>query len=178
MAPKRLPSKRPRLERGKLIEQAKGMVAQEQGVKLSMQYGQPILDSDVVGKVRITSSQARALDALFRSEITGPATARELGKGWFPGMFRGIDDLMQAAKSSRQIEMTQGQMSSMSEAVRKAAANGLITPSQKLALNNLVQRLQDSAELLAPEARAQRDVSNLVDAMTKLSKHGEYCDFL
>ena len=162
-------------ERQGFVDRARAMNAQAQPVELAMKYGSPYLDSDVVGKVKITSGQARALQALFMSEAAKPVIDRVVGAVWTPGMFRGIDDLMTMEKGSRMIEMSQSQMSQIVEAVTKAAASGEITTSQRTALNNMVQRLQETAELLEPEAIAKRDVQNILDAIATLSKTGEFC---
>lgn len=162
-------------ERQGFVDRARAMNAQAQPVELAMKYGSPYLDSDVVGKVKITSGQARALQALFMSEAAKPVIDRIVGAVWTPGMFRGIDDLMTMEKGSRMIEMSQSQMSQIVEGVTKAAASGEITTSQRTALNNMVQRLQETAELLEPEAIAKRDVQNILDAIATLSKTGEFC---
>lgn len=162
-------------ERQGFVDRARAMNAQAQPVELAMKYGSPYLDSDVVGKVKITSGQARALQALFMSEAAKPVIDRVVGAVWTPGMFRGIDDLMTTQKGARMIEMSQSQMSQIVEGVTKAVSAGEITPAQKTALNNMVQRLQETAELMEPEAIAKRDVQNILDAMATLSKVGEFC---
>lgn len=162
-------------QKEELVAKAREMVARENPVALAIRNGEPVMDSDIVGKVKITSSQSRALRSLFDLDASLPPGQRLIEGAWRPGMLTSIDELAAMTKGSRQVEMTQSQMNLISQALSSATTSRSLSASQKLAIGNMIQRLQESAQALEPQAIVQRDVTGLLNAMRTLAQHGEFC---
>ena len=174
-AAQQIAERQARLDRDALLARARQMEADAADESINVVIGNPVYDSDVVGKITLTDPQINAVQGIL------PRLDELLGEAWLnrrgPNAWFNVNEL---GKQQRTFELTQGDMARLQDGIRQVMTEaGDLKNSPKLrALRNLADKLDTQMKLLEPEARAQRFVSNLLDDTSKYIDHGEFCDFL
>jgi hypothetical protein len=143
---------------------------------MNVTIGNPVYDSDIVGKVKLTDAQIRAVQGIL------PSLDGKLDEAWKTrrgeSAFFNINEL---GPQKRTFELSQGDMLALQNGIRDVLQEaGDIKGSPKLrALRNLADKLDTEMKLLEPQARAQRFVDGLVnDTRTTLDNGGLHCEDL
>jgi hypothetical protein len=156
-----------------LVNRARQMEADADDQVMTVNTSSPVMESDLTASIKLTAPQQTAvrgilpeIDEIIIDGISDAAFAR--GTGWFN---------RNDPKWSGSIELTQGQMSALSDAIKTAlAGDNAVKGTQARVLRNLIDKLDVQVKLLEPQARAQRAVNNLLNDADQFGKHGEFCD--
>lgn len=143
------------LLRKNVIAQARQAEIDDTAKALNVAVGNPIVDSPITAKVKVSEAQARAA----------------------AGIDPELDKLLQTVTGKTgTVELSITEMNRLSSVLSDAIKNA--TGPQKNALNKLSSRLSTAMKLAEPEARAQQTAQWLADqAKTQLTE-GIFCDFL
>lgn len=162
--------------RDAVLARARQMEADATDEMMNVTIGNPVYDSDIVGKVKLTDAQIRAVQGIL------PSLDGKLDEAWKTrrgeSAFFNINEL---GPQKRTFELSQGDMLALQNGIRDVLQEaGDIKGSPKLrALRNLADKLDTEMKLLEPQARAQRFVDGLVnDTRTTLDNGGLHCEDL
>lgn len=161
-------------DRDALLARARQMEADATDEAVDMAIGDPIYDSDIVGKVKLTDAQISAVQGIL------PQLDGLLDEAWVArrgeSAFFNINEL---GSQKRTFELTQGDMRALQDGIRTAIEDaGALKGSPRLrALRNLADKLDTEMKLIEPQARAQRFVNDVTANTSKYIDHGEFCDF-
>lgn len=162
--------------RDAMLARARQMEADATDEMMNVTIGNPVYDSDIVGKIKLTDAQIRAVQGIL------PSLDDKLDEAW--KMRRGESaffNINQLGPQKRTFELSQGDMLALQNGIRDVLQEaGDIKGSPKLrALRNLADKLDTEMKLLEPQARAQRFVDGLVnDTRTTLDNGGLHCEDL
>jgi hypothetical protein len=162
--------------RDAVLARARQMEADATDEMMNVTIGNPVYDSDIVGKVKLTDAQIRAVQGIL------PSLDDKLDEAW--KMRRGESaffNINELGPQKRTFELSQGDMLALQNGIRDVLQEaGDIKGSPKLrALRNLADKLDTEMKLLEPQARAQRFVDGLVnDTRTTLDNGGLHCEDL
>ncbi len=164
-----------RKDREALLARARQMEADAADEALNVQVGVPVLDSDIVGKIKLTDAQINAVQGVL------PRLDKMLDEDWMKR--RGESaffNINQLGPQQRTFELTQGDMKALGEGIQQVLTEaGDLKGTPKLrALRNLADKLDTQMKLLAPEARAQKFVDDLTSETMSFVDSGKLCDFL
>lgn len=169
-----LAEKQLRDNRDALLARARQMEADAVDEALNVTIGNPVYDSEIAGKIKLTDAQIRAVQGIL------PSLDQKLDQAWLARRgeqaFFNINEL---GAQKRTFELTQGDMLALQNGIRDVLKEaGDIKGSPKLrALRNLADKLDTEMKLLEPQARAQRFVDGLVnDTRTTLDNGGLHCE--
>ena len=160
--------------RDAMLARARQMEVDATDEMMNVTIGNPVFDSDIVGKVKLTDAQIRAVQGIL------PNLDQKLDDAW--KMRRGKDaffNINELGPQKRTFELSQGDMLALQNGIRDVLQEaGDIKGSPKLrALRNLADKLDTEMKLLEPQARAQRFVDGLVDdTRTTLDNGGLHCE--
>ena len=160
--------------RDAMLARARQMEADATDEMMNVTIGNPVYDSDIVGKVKLTDAQIRAVQGIL------PNLDQKLDDAW--KMRRGENaffNINELGPQKRTFELSQGDMLALQNGIRDVLQEaGDIKGSPKLrALRNLADKLDTEMKLLEPQARAQRFVDGLVDdTRTTLDNGGLHCE--
>ena len=160
--------------RDAMLARARQMEADATDEMMNVTIGNPVYDSDIVGKVKLTDAQIRAVQGIL------PSLDDKLDEAW--KMRRGESaffNINELGPQKRTFELSQGDMLALQNGIRDVLKEaGDIKGSPKLrALRNLADKLDTEMKLLEPQARAQRFVDGLVnDTRTTLDNGGLHCE--
>ena len=161
-------------DRDALLARARQMEADGTDEVVDTAIGDPIYDSDIVGKIKLTDAQIAAVQGIV------PQLDGLLDEAWVArrgkSAFFNINEL---GPQKRTFELTQGDMRALQDGIRNAMeAAGPLKGSPRLrALRNLADKLDTEMKLIEPQARAERFVNDLTANTSKYIDHGEFCDF-
>lgn len=162
--------------RDALLARARQMEADATDEMMNVTIGNPVYDSDIVGKVKLTDAQIKAVQGILPSLDSKLDEAWKMRRG--ESAFFNINEL---GPQKRTFELSQGDMFALQNGIRDVLKEaGDIKGSPKLrALRNLADKLDTEMKLLEPQARAQRFVDGLVnDTRTTLDNGGLHCEDL
>lgn len=165
-----------RQNRDALLARARQMEADATDEMMNVTIGNPVYDSDIVGKVKLTDAQIKAVQGILPSLDSKLDEAWKMRRG--ESAFFNINEL---GPQKRTFELSQGDMLALQNGIRDVLKEaGDIKGSPKLrALRNLADKLDTEMKLLEPQARAQRFVDGLVnDTRTTLDNGGLHCEDL
>ena len=160
--------------RDAVLARARQMEADATDEMMNVTIGNPVYDSDIVGKVKLTDAQIRAVQGIL------PNLDQKLDDAW--KMRRGESaffNINELGPQKRTFELSQGDMLALQNGIRDVLQEaGDIKGSPKLrALRNLADKLDTEMKLLEPQARARRFVDGLVDdTRTTLDNGGLHCE--
>ena len=161
-------------DRDALLARARQMEADGIDEVVDTAVGDPIYDSDIVGRIKLTDAQIAAVQGIV------PQLDGLLDEAWVArrgkSAFFNINEL---GPQKRTFELTQGDMRALQDGIRNAMeAAGPLKGSPRLrALRNLADKLDTEMKLIEPQARAERFVNDLTANTSKYIDHGEFCDF-
>ena len=164
-----------RKDREALLARARQMEADALDEVLDVQVGVPVLDSDIVGKVKLTDAQISAVQGIV------PRLDKMLDEAWMKRRGeQAFFNINQLGPQQRTFELTQADMKALSEGIQGVLADaGDLKGSQKVrVLRNLADKLDTQMKLLAPEARAQKFVDDLTNETMSFMDSGKLCDYL
>lgn len=171
-AAQKLADRQLREDRAALIARARQMEADATDEAIDTVVGEPVVNSDLMGKVQLTDAQIRAVQGL------SPRLDQLLDDAWLArrgdSAFFNINDL---GPQKRTFELGQGDMRSLAGAIRQGLDAGDITGPAARSLRNLADKLDTQVVLLEPQARAQRNVDGMIRDMQTFLEHGDFCDF-
>lgn len=157
-----------------LLARARQMEADALDETLNVTIGNPVYDSDIAGKIKLTDAQIRAVQGIL------PSLDQKLDQAWLARRgeqaFFNINEL---GAQKRTFELSQSDMFALQNGIRDVLKEaGDVKGSPKLrALRNLADKLDTEMKLLEPQARAQRFVDGLVnDTRTTLDNGGLHCE--
>lgn len=134
-----------------LLAKAKQMETDQSPQKASYYLGDPILDSDVKGTVKLSKTQVDEL--LKYSDVM----RRE---------FR---------MNKNTFEMSMTEMYQLSDGVRALIQTGEIKGNRLRVLKNILDKMETSMKLIEPLARAKRDVDVLADEASYYFNNNTFC---
>jgi hypothetical protein len=113
--------------------------------------GDPILDSDVKGTVKLSKTQVDEL--LQYSDVM----RREFGM------------------NKNTFEMSMTEMYQISDGVRALIQTGEIKGNRLRVLRNILDKMQTSMKLVEPLARAKRNIEDLANDASYFNKNDTFC---
>ena len=134
-----------------LLTRAKQLELDESPQKASYYVGDPILDSDVKGTVKLSKTQVDEL--LQYSDVM----RREFGM------------------NKNTFEMSMTEMYQISDGVRALIQTGEIKGNRLRVLRNILDKMETSMKLIEPIARAKRDVDVLADEASYFFNNNTFC---
>ena len=134
-----------------LLAKAKQMETDESPQRASYYMGDPILDSDIKGTVKLSKTQVDEL--LKYSDVM----RRE---------FR---------MNKNTFEMSMTEMNQLADGVRALIQTGEIAGNRLRVLRNILDKMETSMKLIEPLARAKRDVDVLADEASYFYKNDTFC---
>ncbi len=134
-----------------LLAKAKQMEADESPQRASYYMGDPILDSDIKGTVKLSKTQVDEL--LKYSDVM----RREFGM------------------NKNTFEMSMTEMNQLADGVRALIQTGEIKGNRLRVLRNILDKMETSMKLIEPLARAKRDVDVLADEASYFYKNDTFC---
>lgn len=134
-----------------LLAKAKQMEVDESPQKASYYLGDPILDSDIKGTVKLSKTQVDEL--LKYSDVM----RRE---------FR---------MNKNTFEMSMTEMNQLADGMRALIQTGEIKGNRLRVLRNILDKMETSMKLIEPLARAKRDVDVLADEASYYFKNNTFC---
>jgi hypothetical protein len=134
-----------------LLAKAKQMEVDESPQRASYYMGDPILDSDIKGTVKLSKTQVDEL--LKYSDVM----RREFGM------------------NKNTFEMSMTEMNQLADGVRALIQTGEITGNRLRVLRNILDKMETSMKLIEPLARAKRDVDVLADEALYYYKNDTFC---
>lgn len=153
-----------------MVSRARQLEADATDQAMNMRTGDPIYDSDVVGKVTLTETQIEAVkrySEAIRRQLDADFIRRTGGQAFF-----NINDIK---GSKRTFEMTQGEMYDIVDGIKALLGTGEVTGAKARVLRNIADKLDTSMKLLEPEARAQRFANNITADAKRFLDHGDFC---
>lgn len=162
-------------DREALLSRARQMEADSSDEVINTVIGDPVYDSDLVGKIKLTDAQINAVQGILPQLDTKLDDAWKARRG--ESAFFNINEL---GPQKRTFELTQSDMKALQDGIRSAIDEaGNLKGSPKLrALRNLADKLDTEMKLMEPQARAQRFVNDVVADTGKYIDHGEFCDLI
>jgi hypothetical protein len=156
-----------------LVARARQMEADATDEPIDNVIGDPVVDSDVMGKVQMTDSQIAAVQGLL------PRLDSLLDEAWLARRGdSGFFNINELGPQKRTFDLGQGDMRALASAIRNGLESGSITGPRARSLRNLADKLDTQVKLLEPQARAQRTVNGLIQDMQTFLDHGDFCDFI
>jgi hypothetical protein len=134
-----------------LLARAKQLELDESPQKASYYVGDPILDSDVKGTVKLSKTQVDEL--LQYSDVM----RREFGM------------------NKNTFEMSMTEMYQISDGVRALIQTGEIKGNRLRVLRNILDKMETSMKLVEPLARAKRNIENLAGEASYYNKNDTFC---
>lgn len=160
-----------RRNREAMIGRARQMEADDLDQALNTTVGQPVLDSELVGSVKLTDSQIDAIQKF------SPAIQNQMRMDWEKRTggqaFININDLKGGSKKT--FDLTQGEMLDLADGIKALLQTGEITGPRARVLRNVADKLSTSMKLLEPQARAQRFADNITAEAQRFIDHGDFC---
>jgi len=160
-----------RRSREAVLGRARQLEADGMDQALNTSIGQPIYDSDLVGKVQLTDSQIEAIQRF------SPAIQNQMRADWEKRTggqaFYNINELKGGSKKT--FEMTQGEMLDIVDGIKALVQSGEVKGPRLRALRNVADKLDTSMKLLEPQARAQRFADNITAEAQRFIDHGDFC---
>jgi hypothetical protein len=153
-----------------MVSRARQLEADSADQAMNMRTGNPVYDSDVVGKVTLTETQIEAVkrySEAIRRQLDADFIKRTGGQAFF-----NVNDIK---GSKRTFEMTQGEMFDIVDGIKALLGTGEITGAKARVLRNIADKLDTSMKLLEPEARAQRFANNVTADAKRFLDHGDFC---
>lgn len=171
-AAQKIADQQARRDRDALLARARQMEADGADEVINTTIGSPIYDSDIVGKIKLTDAQIKAVQGILPKLDSLLDDAWKARRG--ESAFFNINEL---GPQKRTFELSQGDMQALQEGIRRAIDDaGDLKGSPKLrALRNLADKLDTEMKLLEPQARAQRFVNDLLTDSNQYIDHGEFC---
>jgi hypothetical protein len=160
-----------RRNREALIGRARQLEADGMDQALNTTVGQPILDSDIAGTVKLTDSQIDAIQKFspaIQNQMRADWEKRTGGQAWI-----NINELKGGAKKT--FELTQGEMLDLADGIKALLQTGEVTGPRARVLRNVADKLSTSMKLLEPQARAQRFADNITAEAQRFIDHGDFC---
>jgi len=160
-----------RRNREALIGRARQLEADGMDQALNTTVGQPILDSDIAGTVKLTDSQIDAIQKFspaIQNQMRADWEKRTGGQAWI-----NINELKGGSKKS--FDLTQGEMLDLADGIKALLQTGEVTGPRARVLRNVADKLSTSMKLLEPQARAQRFADNITAEAQRFIDHGDFC---
>jgi hypothetical protein len=132
--------------------------------------GDPVYESDLVGKIKLTDSQIDAIQKFSPSiqrQMRADWEKRTGGQAWI-----NVNDL---GGSQKTFEMTQGEMYDIIDGIKALLQTGEIAGPRARVLRNIADKMDTTMKLLEPEARAQRFANDIAADAKRFIDHGDYC---
>ena len=154
-----------------LIGRARQIEADGMDQALNSTVGQPVLDSEIVGSVKLTDSQIDAIQKFspaIQNQMRADWEKRTGGQAWI-----NLNDLKGGSKKT--FELTQGEMYDLADGIKALLQTGEISGPRARVLRNVADKLSTSMKLLEPQARAQRFADNITAEAQRFIDHGDFC---
>jgi hypothetical protein len=154
-----------------LIGRARQIEADGMDQALNSTVGQPVLDSEIAGSVKLTDSQIDAIQKFspaIQNQMRADWEKRTGGQAWI-----NLNDLKGGNKKT--FDLTQGEMLDLADGIKALLQTGEISGPRARVLRNVADKLSTSMKLLEPQARAQRFADNITAEAQRFIDHGDFC---
>lgn len=152
------------------IARARQMEADATDQTLNIAVGDPILDSEVVGRVTLTDRQIESVQKFSQAiqrQMNADWEKRTGGKAWI--------NINELGKGKKTFDLTQGEMYDLVDGIKALLQTGEIPSQRAKVLRNVADKLDTSMKLLAPQARAQRFANDIAADAQRFLEHGDFC---
>jgi hypothetical protein len=137
---------------------------------INIAVGDPILDSEVVGRLTLTDRQIESVQKFSQSiqrQMNADWKKRTGGKAWL--------NINELGKGKKTFELTQGEMYDLVDGIKAVLQTGEIPGPRAKVLRNVADKLSTNMKLLAPQARAQRFANDIAADAQRFLEHGDFC---
>jgi len=152
------------------LAKARQMEADATDDAMNVVTGDPVYESDLVGKIKLTDSQIDAIQKFSPSiqrQMRADWEKRTGGQAWI-----NVNNL---GGSQKTFEMTQGEMYDIIDGIKALLQTGEIAGPRARVLRNIADKMDTTMKLLEPEARAQRFANDIAADAQRFIDHGDYC---
>ena len=152
------------------IARARQMEADATDQTINIAVGDPILDSEVVGRLTLTDRQIESVQKFSQSiqrQMNADWKKRTGGKAWL--------NINELGKGKKTFELTQGEMYDLVDGIKAVLQTGEIPGPRAKVLRNVADKLSTNMKLLAPQARAQRFANDIAADAQRFLEHGDFC---
>lgn len=160
-------------DRTALIGRARQLEADGTDELINGRIGEPMLESDIVGSVKLTDQQIQAVQqysSAIQKQMRADWEKRTGGQAFY-----NVNDL---GKGKKTFELTQGEMFDLADGIKALLQTGEITGPRAKVLRNVADKLSTQMMLMEPQARAQKFVQGIVDDAQQYLQGGQFCDYL
>jgi len=152
------------------LARARQMEADAADDAMNVVTGQPVYESNIVGKIKLTDSQIDAIQKF------SPGIQRQMRADWEKRTggkaFINVNELGPGQKT---FELTQGEMFDIVDGIKALLQTGEIAGPRARVLRNIADKMDTTMKLLEPEARAQRFANDIAADAKRFIDHGDFC---
>ena len=152
------------------LAKARQMEADATDDAMNVVTGDPVYESDLVGKIKLTDSQINAIKDLspaIQRQMRADWEKRTGGQAWL--------NVNSLGGSQKTFDMTQGEMFDIIDGIKALLQTGEVAGPRARVLRNIADKMDTTMKLLEPEARAQRFANDIAADAQRFIDHGDYC---